>query len=492
LALLFHALALFSKTTACTLPAALLLILWLQRKPITWLRIAQVFPFVAFGIGMGVLSIWWERHHQGTEGATYAMSFLERLLVASRAFWFYLGKFFWPTNLSFNYPIWKINPSDALAYTGLIAGVALGAAIYFGRRFFGRSVEVAALFFLAMLAPLLGFVMLYTFRYTFVADHYQYVAMIGPAALVAAGISRLTKLEIPKTEIQPKGAAVGLRPSSFGFRISTLWLSLTLLLPMAAQSREQSRMYRNLETLWQTTIQKNPESFMAQNNLGVIFLAQNRLDDAIIYFERALEISPDHANAWGNLGAALLRQGRTAEALQDFQRALQLEPCAKSHSDLGYALLQAGSVSEAINHCRKAVQLEPNLAEAQNTLGLALNQSGRVDDAISCFRIAARLQPGSTDAHSNLAFALFKTKRGAPEAITELKTVAVLQPDNAEVQNNLGWMLLQNGRADEAISCFQTALKLQPEPALAQFASNNLSIAILKKGGPPSGGLADH
>jgi Flp pilus assembly protein TadD len=494
LALLFHALALFSKTTACTLPAALLLILWLQRKPITWLRLAQVFPFVAFGAAMGVLSMWWERHHQGTEGAAYAMSFLERVLVASRAFWFYLGKFFWPANLSFNYPLWKINPADPLAYGWLVAGIALCVAIFFGRRFFGRSVEVAAVFFAATMAPLLGFVMLYTFRYTYIADHYQYVAMIGPAALIAAGISRITKSENrnPKTEIRKGNATTSaIRISDFGFRISTVLLSLVMLCPLATLAHGQSRVYQDLETLWQSTIQKNPESSMAQNNLGVICLAQGRLDEAIACFERTLEISPDHANARGNLGWALLRQGRSADALQNFQRALELAPCAKSHSDLAYALLQAGRISEAITHCRKATQLEPNFAEAQNTLGMALSQSGRVDDAISCFRIAARLQPASADMHCNLALALFKTKSGAPEAIAEFKKAVALQPDNAELQNNFGWMLLQNGRADEAISCFQTALKLQPEPALAKFASNNLAIAILRKSGSPSGGMAD-
>jgi tetratricopeptide (TPR) repeat protein len=265
-----------------------------------------------------------------------------------------------------------------------------------------------------------------------------------------------------------------------------------LLLPLAALARQQSRMYQDLETLWQTTIEKTPQSFMAKNNLGVIFLARGRVDDAIVCLERALEISPDHANAWGNLGRALLQLGRTAEALQDFQRALEIEPCAKSHSDLGYALLQAGRVGEAITHCRKAVQLEPRFPEAQNTLGLALNQSGRLDEAISCFRIVARLQPGSVDAHCSLALSLFKTRSGAPEAIAEFKKAIALQPDNAELQNNLGWMLLQNGRADEAIPCFQSALKLQPEPALAKFASNNLAIAILRKSGSPSGSLADH
>src|SRR6184192_4010161 len=123
----------------------------------------------------------------------FAMGPLERLIVATHAVWFYLGKLFWPVKLTFMYPQWTITPSNPLAYIWLVAGIALCVAIYFARRYVGRSVEVAAAFFVATLSPVLGFIMLYTFRYTFVADHYQYLACIGPIALVSAGLVKLTE-----------------------------------------------------------------------------------------------------------------------------------------------------------------------------------------------------------------------------------------------------------------------------------------------------------
>src|SRR5215469_13130020 len=66
LALIFYALALSAKATACTLPAALLLVLWLQKKPINKARLIQLLPFVMLAIGSGLLALWWERYHQGT------------------------------------------------------------------------------------------------------------------------------------------------------------------------------------------------------------------------------------------------------------------------------------------------------------------------------------------------------------------------------------------------------------------------------------------
>src|SRR5213080_2449637 len=147
LALVLYALALLSKTTACTLPAALLLIVWLQKSPINKQRLVQVVPFLILGIAMGLLTVWWERYHQGTRGALFAIGPLERLLIASRATWFYLGKLFWPSNLTFIYPRWHITPSSLFDYLPLLGIAGLCAAIYFTRRHFGRGLEVAMLFF---------------------------------------------------------------------------------------------------------------------------------------------------------------------------------------------------------------------------------------------------------------------------------------------------------------------------------------------------------
>ena len=194
LTMLFYGLALLSKTTACTLPAAMLLVLWLKGRAIRWSLVRQLVPFLMMGVAMGLVSMWWERHHQGTHGETYSIGLLERILIASRAIWFYAGKLIWPVNLTFNYPLWKINASNPLAYVWLIAGVGMCGLIYYLRRFVGRGLEVATVYYVATLSPLLGFIMLYTFRYSFVADHYQYVASIGPIALIAAWICKGTGL----------------------------------------------------------------------------------------------------------------------------------------------------------------------------------------------------------------------------------------------------------------------------------------------------------
>ena len=140
LALILYLLALSAKTTACTLPAALFLILWLQRTPINWKRVFQITPFLVLGIAMGMLAMWWERYHQGTSRAVFTfLSPIERVLVASRAVWFYLSKLIWPSNLTFIYPRWDIAPTHLLNYAWLLAGVMVCASSLFSASIFGAQ-----------------------------------------------------------------------------------------------------------------------------------------------------------------------------------------------------------------------------------------------------------------------------------------------------------------------------------------------------------------
>ena len=349
LALVFYALALFSKTTACTLPAALLLILWLKAQPIDWRRLAQVVPFLAMGLGMGLLTTWWERFHQGTQGELFSMGGRERLLVASHALWFYAGKLFWPVNLTFSYPRWAIDPANPSAYGWLLLGIGLGVAIYFTRRFVGRSVEVAALYYAATLSPLLGFVMLYTFRYTFVADHYQYVASLGLIALAAAGITLAFK-----TKPILKGAVGGV-----------------LLLTLGLLTWRQAGIYRNLETLWRDTLAKNPDCWMAHNNLGLLLKDQGRIEEAMEHYHKALQINPNAAITLDDLGMALIAKGQFDEAIENFRQAIQINPnYAAALDNLGIALAAKGRFDEAIENYYKAIQINPNSAPALYNLGM--------------------------------------------------------------------------------------------------------------------------
>jgi len=460
LALIFYALALFSKTTACTMPAALLLVLWLRRQPINWSRLAQIIPFLVLGVGMGLLTMWWE-HHLGTRGKSFAFGLPERLLIASHAVWFYAGKLVWPVNLTFSYPRWTINANDPLAYGWLVAGGGLCAAICLARRYVGRSVEVAVLFYVATLFPLLGFFMLYTFLYTFVADHYQYVACIGPIALAAAGITMAFD-SFGQSRLILKTAFCG-----------------SLVLVLGLLTWRQCGMYADIETLWRATLDRNPNCWMAYDNLGNNFFWKGRVDKAIAQFQKALEVHPDDAVAHNNLGNAFVQKGRLDEAIAQHRKALEIDPgYAEAHYNLGNALLQKGLVDEAMAQLQKALEIDPDFADAHYSLSIVLRQKGLVDEGIAQLRKALKLNPGDAKVHNNLGTALLQ-KGLSDEGFAQFRKALEIDPDYANAHYNLGIALLQKGQIDEAIVHFRKVVETQPGLAKAH---DYLGIALLQKG----------
>ena len=460
LALLLYALALFSKTTACTLPAALLLILWLKETRVNWRRLVEIAPFVALGIAMGLVSVWWERYHQGTQGELFEIGLPERFLVASRALWFYAGKLLWPVNLVFSYPRWTVSAGNPLDYAWLLATAAAAAVIYFARNYLGRGPEVAALFFVATLSPLLGFIMLYTFRYSFVADHYQYLASIGPLALVAAGITRAFDL-LGKKRRFLQGAFSGALLGSLGL---LTW--------------SQCGMYADSDTLWWTTLSRNPKSWMAHNNIAINLARNGRMQEAIAHFNNAFELDPGHGDAHYNLANALRRLGRVDEALAHYEKALEINPRnVLAHYNLGAMFAQNGRVDEALAHYEKALEINPRYVEAQYNLANALLRLGRVDEAIAHYNKALEIDPNDVAAHHNLSGALVRAGR-LDEALAHYNKTLQLNP-NSEAYFNLGDTLRKMGRMGEAITHYNKALEFDPNNAAAH---NNLGNLLRQMG----------
>ncbi|MDQ6859918.1 MAG: tetratricopeptide repeat protein, partial [Verrucomicrobiota bacterium] len=481
-ALACYALALFSKTTACTLPAALVLILWLRRMPITLRRWLEIAPFVALAAAMAAVTIWWERYHQGTQGAAFAVGFGERVLIANRALWFYLAKLIWPNELSFSYPHWSISTAHPLDYLWPVLTIAVAFAIWFLRRYTGRSVEVAMTFFVATLLPVLGFVMLWTFRYSWVADHYQYLACIGPLTLFGAGIDR---------------AASRFGPS----RNLTLGaIAAVLLLSLGVRTWKQGAIYADAETLWRATIETNPRSALAHNSLGVILGTRNapiedelseyraavesepndaeahnnqgyalqrlgRTDEALREYEKSVAADPRYAVAQGNLATLLLQQGRSDEAVSHLEKVLAIDPqnAALEHS-LGDILAAQGRANDSLAHWKRALELDPRDAALQAKVGRTLAAAGQFDAALPYLRAASELAPEDAQAHFNYAAALSLLSRFA-EAIPENREAVRLQPNLAEAHLNLAIAYLQTGQINEGVAEYERTAELKPNDA---------------------------
>ena len=417
LALGLFLLGLLSKTAIVTLPLALLVILWWKRGTIFWRRdVAPVIPFLFLSAAAGLVTRWFENTGIGYKARILDLSLLDRCLIAGRAFWFQLGKLLWPSNLMFVYPRWEINAAVWWQYLFPLAVLGLLGILWTLRRW-SRAPLAGVLVYIFLLLPSLGFLNIYFFIYSFVADHWQYLACLGIITPCASGIVLLAgRLKFWQPALE-RGTILLLA----GVMFCLTW--------------QQSRMYTNAETLYRTTIARNPGCWMAYDHLLNILYQTNRVPEAMDLFKQALRIKP--AVAHYSLGNALIHTGQTSEAMDQYQQALRIDPdYAEAHNNLGSALLLTGRTSEAIDQFQQALRINPNYAHAHNNLGNALVQTGRTSEAIDQYEQALRIDPNSADAQSNLGAALGRMGR-VSEAIEHVKAALRINANYIEARNNL-------------------------------------------------------
>lgn len=456
-ALLLFVAALLSKTVTASLPAAIALAVWWQRGRLERADLLPLVPFLVLGVAAGLGTAWVERHYVGARGPEFALSVPDRLLIGGRAVWFYLATLAWPLNLTFIYPRWTLEPRDPLQWLPTLAAVAAPVVLWANRRRLGRGPLAATLYFGGTLVPALGFFDVYPFRYSFVADHFAYLAAIGPFALAGAGVAWLA----------------GRRPA-LGRAAGA-----TLLLVLATLTWKRTFAFRDAETLWRDTLVRNPAAWMAHNNLGVLLYERGDADAALTRYRIAEALAPRTPEIHINLGNALATLGRTEDALAAYHRAIELKPhSAGAHNNLGATLFHLGRTDEAIVEYREAIALRPAYADAHANLGAALLARGDVADAVTALAQAIALRPGHPETHNNLGAALLHG--GQPDAArVEFETSLHLRPNYPEAQSNLGNALLALGRQDAAVAAYRHALALRPGYAEAHY---NLGHALAALG----------
>jgi tetratricopeptide (TPR) repeat protein len=309
---------------------------------------------------MGLTTAWLEKHYVGAQGIDWQLLALQRIVIAGRALWFYAAKLVWPTNLTFIYPRWRIDATNPgqLAYP--MAAVATIVALWLTRRRIGSGALVAVLLFAATLFPALGFIDTFPMRYSFVADHFQYLASIALIALAVSTGARLIHDWFP---------AHARSAHAFG---------TIVVLALAILTWRQSHVYADQETLWTDTVQKDPASWMGHTSLGAVLGRRGALAEAERHYRDAVRLNPSFSIARTDLGGLLANQGRFNEAIPHFREAVRLEPNSlQAHISLGRALVLNGQPDEAVTWLRAAVVGWPEDAGARVFLDQALEAQRR-------------------------------------------------------------------------------------------------------------------
>jgi protein O-mannosyl-transferase len=450
LAAALFVLALLSKTVTATWPVAMLVVAWWKRGRIDWRRDARpLAPLIGLGAASGLLTAWVERAFIGAEGAGFQFTFVERGLIAGRAIWFYLGTLLWPANLAFVYPKWTVSEDAWWQYLYPVAALAMFAVCWAWRQR-SRAPLAALLLFVVTLAPALGFVNVYPFKFSLVADHFQYLASIAVITLVSAAIAR------------------GVRRWAGSSPWAQTAVVLIVAAPLAFVSWRESHQYVDAETLYRTTIARNPGAWMAHHNLAALKARGSAadLENAVAHATEAIRLNPSDPDAHNTLGIALERQGRLEDAAANYAAAIRLRPGkASAHNNLGTVRQAQGRREEAAGHYEEALRLEPRYAEAHRNLGLVLEDLGRIDQAVTHLREAVRLEPGSAAAHDALGTALLRQRR-PDESVAEYRAAIAADQGYGEAHNNLGFALESLGRLDEAAAAYREAIRLRPDAGL--------------------------
>jgi Flp pilus assembly protein TadD len=472
LSLIAFVLALLSKTSTVMLPLVLLVCAAWQRGRITRRDFFHISPFFVLAAAFGLMSVWFQKH-QALASATATLqpaSFFERLAVAGRIPWFYLGKALWPIHLNLYYPRWHPNAASVTAYLPGLLFCALLVLCWCFRRGRGRHVLFGLGCFAVMLFPVLCLFDSQFLTMWQVSDHLQYKPLIAVVALVAAGLASL----LPKNVF--RGTAI------------------VLLLALSVLTFKHAQVFATEEGLLRDTIAKNPAAWPVQNDLGIILAKRNDYPAAIEHFTASLQHNPDNPGAHSNLGHVLALQGKFDEAEAHFRAALKLKPDDPDvHANFAEALARQGRGREAILHLRAAILFEPKFKpkiEPRVALAALLYQAGDPRQAVAQFRQVLSLKTDQVETLNNLAWILAtcsdaRVRDGAEAVQCAERACQLTAFKQAGMVGTLAAAYAEAGRFPEAVATAEKAVDLANAGGNTQFAAVNRQLLMLYRAGKP-------
>ncbi len=554
--LVMFVMALLSKVSVVMLPPVLLLAAWWQRASgqtyaagwtdrvagfvlglplrvpglrIVWRRVRaervryvladvlRAVPFFLLAVGASMLIVHSQilsvirghRIYEPGEG-TFAWS----LAMAGAVPWFYIYKALLPVNLLMIYPRWSINTGNPLWYLpGVLLVASAVALLCLHRRAWARHLILGLGYFVVLLVPVMGFFDMYFYVHSLVADHWQYLSIIGLIALAAGGGTWLfTRYD---ETIKWVGVA----------------LASVVVAVLSVLTWNQTLIYEDQLALWGYNLPRNDEAWMGHYNMGTTLANQataarddkkrkELLEQALSHLLRAAELRPDDPPARNNAGLVLMNLGRVDEGIPCFLKALELSPGGKNlqaatNLSLAYAqkgnveeaikwivraekmytpadpdvylqhaeiLRRAGRLQEALEQINKAIEVSPRHVKAHYNRGMTYRLLGRLDEAEKDQLKALSLQPDATPAMLELA--LIARQRGnRKDAIEWTRKVVLLQPESIEARYQLGVLLLETGRASEGIPHLKLVVANKPDFAEGH---SNLAMAFFTVGNIPA------
>lgn len=387
--LVLYLFGLMAKPMVVTLPCAMLLLdVWPLRRlrffrPVDpqvnaengfpevslFRALMEKLPLLVLAAAASVLVIFTEQKI-GALSSLDAVPMTARIANAAVSYAVYLGKMVWPADLAFFYPHPVTISAGPLLLSLTVLAVVSAFVALKGRRF--PYLPVGWLWYLGTLVPMIGLIQVGPHA---LADRYAYLPMIGIYMAIAWGAA---------------DAAVAWNVR----RPVLLTACLVLLAALAVGSWLQLRHWQNSYTLFEHALRVTQGNYIAENNLGLAWYHDGKMEKALTHFRAALAINPEYSLVYSNLGSTLFQKGEYAEAEKYLREAVRRTPSEGGyHHNLASTLYLRGSYGEAAAEYREALRLGHEKADTYCGLGLALLQTGQREEAIRMFGEALQVDP---------------------------------------------------------------------------------------------------
>jgi tetratricopeptide (TPR) repeat protein len=344
--LLCFMLALLSKPAVVGLPVVILMLIWWRQRElrrVEWLRLG---PFFGLAAVFGAVTVWFQTHRALGDEKVLAENFAQRFAGAGWAVWFYLFKAVLPVKLSMLYSSWQFDAAKPIAIVPaqLLIGIVVWLCL---RRDSMGGLFSAAICYVALLFPVLGFFDQGYFAYARVADHWQYFALPVVCVVIVSSILRLSS----------RGRS---------FAVAAL---LALCSAFGAVSWHRAHAFVSDEALWRQTISDNPRAWLAHYQFANYQARRGDWHTAIAHYEAAVAINPAFAPAHYNLATALIQQNELTKAATHLEQACRLKPAQLAWEfKLGEVYLHNGQQREARAQFEKVLALKPDHEPARQAL----------------------------------------------------------------------------------------------------------------------------
>ena len=531
-ALMCFTLALLSKTVTCSFPVIILLLRWMRGMPIGRREILYIVPFFIVGLPLALLTAFMERYLIGANGYEWAYTVPQRILICGHALWLYAANIVWPANLMFFYRRWPLDVGDISQWLYVIAAVAVVLGLFPLTRRFGRRPAAALLFFGISIFPALGFANVYPQRFSFVADHFQYIASIGIIVLAVGVLHALYN------------RALATSPALRSAKYLPLLANAVLPLILGSVLLAHLPVFKNDETLYRDVLSKNDDCWLAHLNLGTMHFNRGEHTESTQHFEAAHRIVPHEIVVLKYLGESYERQHRDGDARRTLELGLSESPAEamiagarergnfiagkgflsvyerdrieatvdlhtslaaldarEQHFDAAEAHLEAaqaltpqsikpllakadllaaqGQLDDALAACDRAAELKPlsgaplyRKAELLRNSGTPEARSANLPRAEAALRGALEHEPGHLQSLAGLCELLLSQHR-IDEAETLLRSARDAGAASTQLDIDLAYVLQEKGDLSGAAQAFSRALQREPRnfKALSGFGS---------------------